>query len=198
MTFEIVLCENGSTDGTWEIVTSFGNLYPEIQAVRIPTPGQGAALRHASAVSRAQTLVVFSADFWSVDFVRQALQRLAECDLVVGSKVMKGARDHRPLVRRMLTRIRNAFLRILFKFRGTDTTGLKAFKRATVLPLLAGCVTRQFGIETELVLRAQRQGLRICEIPVQVFEPRPHKFFALVGRVPGVMFNLIKLRLILR
>ncbi len=198
ISFEIVICENGSTDGTWETLRRLDSLYPEIRALRIHSPGQGTALRHAAAVSKADALAVFSADFWSVEFVRRALKKLSEHDLVIGSKVMKGAQDRRPLIRRLLTRGRNRVLRFCFGFRGTDTTGLKAFRRTSVLPLLAGSITRQFGLETELVLRAQRKGLKICEIPVQVSELRPHSFFSLAARIPGVLWNLSKLWFALR
>ena len=53
--------------------------------------------------------------------------------MVVGSKAMKGASDQRPLFRRAATRVINGMLRVALDFRGTDTHGLKAFHRETLL-----------------------------------------------------------------
>ena len=191
--FEIVICENGSTDGTLEYVKTFRDSHPDVQLVQITAGDYGLALRRAVAASRADTVAIFNADFWSVDFLRQALGKLDACDMVVGSKLMKGARDQRPFVRRMITRVFNLVLRVFFKFRGTATGGLKVFKRAPLSSALAQCVTDHFILDTELLLRAQRQGLRICEIPLQVFEHRPHRFLTLAGRVPKAAWDLARL-----
>ena len=63
--------------------------------------------------------------------------------MVVGSKAMKGASDERPLIRRAATRVLNGMLRVALGFRGTDTHGLKAFRRATLLPVVERVRDRQ-------------------------------------------------------
>lgn len=191
--FEVVICENGSTDGTFECARGLQQAHPEVQLVRIPSADTGLALRHALAASTGDLPVIFSADFWSLEFVRQALRQLGECDMVVGSKVMPGAQDRRPLVRKGLTRIFNGLLRLLFNFQGTDTTGLKVFKRSSFLPIVAECVTQGGVFETELVIRGQRRGLKIREIPVEVSEIRPRNLPSLLLRLPTIIRGLVRL-----
>jgi hypothetical protein len=63
--------------------------------------------------------------------------------MVVGSKAMKGSMDQRPLLRRAATRVINGMLRVALDFRGTDTHGLKAFRRGVLLPVVDECVIDQ-------------------------------------------------------
>ncbi len=196
--FEVVLCENGSSDATFVAAKELQTGNPELRIERIAARDKGLALRRAIAAAGGSILVFFDAEYWSVDFIREGFRQLESCDGVIGSKSMSGAKDGRPFLRKAVTRIYNAFLRAFFGLRGTETRGLMMFKRAALSQILPHCVTRQFVFETELVLRAQRMGLRIVEIPSQVRELRPHGVGALFGRVPGVLWNLGKLRLALK
>ena len=196
--FEMVICENGSSDSTFLRAKEFQSSHPEVQVEQVSKPDYGLAVRRTIEVSQGEILIILNADFWSVDFVRQALEELRHCDLVVTSKVMRGAKDRRPFFRRAITRAFNGFLRVFYGFRGTDTQGLKLFKRLSLQPVLSRCVTNHFIFDTELVLRAQRRGLRIVEIPVEVRELRPPSYRSLAGRVPGVLWNLAKLWVALR
>ncbi len=120
-----------------------------------------------------------------------------QADLVIGSKRLAGAEDQRPLLRRVATNIMTGLLRIMFSFKGTDTHGLKAARRATLVPVVQTCVTDKDLFASELVIRAERAGVRIREIPIKIEEKRqtPIKLFK---RVPNVLKNLIRLWLILR
>jgi hypothetical protein len=124
----------------------------------------------------------------------RALQRLREggVDMVIGSKVMEGANDRRPLKRRLATKVYNRVLRVTLGFRGTDTHGLKAFVRRPLLPVAASCVVEHDVFASELVIRAQRVGLNVVEIPVQLEEKRAPSV-RLIRRVPRVLKNLVRL-----
>ena len=196
--FELILCENGSTDGTAALADALAREHPEIRTEHLPTPNYGVALRHAMTICRAETVMLFNVDFWNMAFVQEALRRLTEADLVIGSKALPASRDERPRIRRLITRRFNQLLRWVFRFRGTDTHGMKVFRRAPVEPLIARCVTDHFIFDTELVLRAQRQGLRIVEIPVFIRELRQPSYRSLARRSPQVVWNLAKLWVALR
>jgi hypothetical protein len=77
-------------------------------------------------------------------------------------------------------------------FRGTDTHGLKAFKRAALLPIARACVVEKDVFASEFVIRAYRANLRVREIPVRVLEKRPPSI-NLMKRVPNVLRSLAKL-----
>jgi hypothetical protein len=116
---------------------------------------------------------------------------------VIGSKTAKGASDRRPLVRRLATRMHNRLLRVTLGFRGTDTHGLKAFRRERLLPIVQKCVVDMDVFASEMVVRAWRDGLNVVEIPIQLREKRKPSVH-LFKRVPNVLKNVGKLVYVLR
>ena len=82
--------------------------------------------------------------------------------------------------------------RLLLDFRGSDTHGLKAFRRDRVAPIAEACVTDKDVYASELVIRAYRAGIAIDEIPLRVVEKRPPSI-NLFKRVPNVLKNLGRL-----
>ena len=118
-------------------------------------------------------------------------------DFVVGSKLMKGAKDERPLYRRLGTRVINGALRVSLGFKGTDTHGLKAFRRRAVRPIALACLVERDLFASELVVRAERAGLGMREIPVRVLEKRPPTV-GLARRVPHVLKSLTQLVIAIR
>jgi hypothetical protein len=133
-------------------------------------------------------------DLCDVEFHRRAyeLLRAEDLDMVIGSKLMAGARDDRPWTRHVASQAYSTLLRVTLGFRGTDTHGLKALRRDTLLPLVQRCVVDKDVFASELVIRAYRAGLRIREIPVALHEKRPPSI-GLWRRVPGVLSRLGKL-----
>ncbi|HEX9578864.1 MAG TPA: glycosyltransferase family 2 protein, partial [Myxococcales bacterium] len=132
-------------------------------------------------------------DLCDVGFYQRALPLLEEgADLVVGSKAMKGADDRRPWMRRTATRVITLLLRLATGFRGTDTHGLKAFKRERLVEVARACVVERDLFASEFVIRAQRMGRLVREIPIRLHEKRPPSTH-LFRRVPRVLKGLIKL-----
>ncbi len=138
-------------------------------------------------------------DLCDLDFHRRALEHLrhGDCDMVVGSKAMKGSSDERPLFRRAATRVINGMLWVALDFRGTDTHGLKAFERERLIPIVESCVIDRDLFTSELVIRTGRAGLHVIEIPIKLHEKRPPSI-NLVKRVPNVMRGLAKLTYVIR
>ena len=88
-------------------------------------------------------------------------------------------------------------LRVFVGFHGTDTHGLKAFRRDRLLDVVNRCVVDKDLFASEFVIRAERMGFRMTEIPVTVVEKRPPSI-NLVRRVPNVLKNLGRLTWIIR
>lgn len=172
---------------------------PELAVLVSPEPNYGAALRLGIEASRGRFVLCDEIDLCDVDFHRRALRRLdpGECELVIGSKQMHGARDRRPLTRRAATKILNGLLWAALDFQGTDTHGLKAFSRAALLPIVASCVVDKDLFASELVIRAGRAGVRTQEIPIELEEQRSSPVH-LVRRVPRVVTDLGRLVLAIR
>lgn len=192
--FEIILAENGSRDGTLALAQRLANEHPELRVFSYPEPNYGGALREGIYRARGRFVVCEEIDLCDADFHERALDWLqrGQIDVVIGSKTMPGASDVRPLARRVATRAYNRVLRATLGFHGTDTHGLKAFVREAMVPIVAACVVEHDVFASELVIRAQRAGLRVLDIPVRIQEKRPPSIH-LAKRVPRVAKNLVRL-----
>ena len=199
MTFEVIIAENGSKDGTVELANHLANERPEIRTFSLGEPNYGKAMRRGILEARGTWVICEEIDLCDLDFHRRALEHLRhrDADMVVGSKAMKGASDHRPIMRRVATRVLNGMLRAALDFRGTDTHGLKAFHRATLLPIVEDCVIDRDLFASELVIRAGLAGVRVLEIPIRLDEKRPPAI-NLVKRVPNVLRGMAKLTYVIR
>jgi len=197
--FEVVIAENGSTDRTVAVAEAVAKRHKEVRFFSLGEPNYGAALRRGIQEARGRYVMCDEIDLCDVDFYRRALRLLesGEADLVVGSKVMAGAKDRRPLFRHAATLVVSGMLRVLVGFRGTDTHGLKAMRRSTLLPVVERCVVDRDLFASELVIRAQREGLGVVEIPVEVVEKRQPSI-NLWRRVPNVLKNMARLTYIFR
>ena len=86
----------------------------------------------------------------------------------------------------------NGLLRFSLGFKGTDTHGLKAFRRQALTAIAAQCVVDKDLFASEFVIRAERAHIPILEIPVRIHEKRAPSVH-LFRRVPNVLKNLGKL-----
>ena len=199
LSFEVIIAENGSKDRTAELAAHIAAERPEVKTFSLGEANYGKALRRGILEARGTWVICEEIDLCDVDFHRRALELLrhGDCDMVVGSKAMRGASDERPLFRRFATRVINGMLWAALDFRGTDTHGLKAFHRETLLPVVQACVIERDLFASELVIRAGRQGLHVVEIPIRLHEKRPPAI-NLVKRVPNVLRGIAKMTYVIR
>jgi glycosyltransferase involved in cell wall biosynthesis len=197
--FEIIVCENGSTDDTAVMARRLAEKYTEVRVEQLDRADYGAALRHGLLHARGDIVVNFDVDYYDLAFLDVAVQELVGSDrpaIVVGSKRSARSHDERPALRKLVTATFAAILRLLFGLRVSDTHGMKALRRSDVVPIARRCRFGQDLFDTELILRAEREGLGIAEIPVVVVERRPART-SVLRRVPRTLLGLIKLRIAL-
>jgi glycosyltransferase involved in cell wall biosynthesis len=197
--YEIVLAENGSRDGTVNLAHELSHKYPEVRLLSVGEPNYGRALRAGVLAARGEIVVCEEIDLCDVEFHRRAVELIqaGRAEMVIGSKLIAGASDERPLFRHVASVVYTALLRTLLSFRGSDTHGLKAFRRVRLVPIVEQCVTDKDVFASELVIRAYRAGVRIAEIPIRVMEKRPPSI-NLFKRVPNVVKNLARLTVAIR
>ncbi len=197
--YEILLSENGSSDRTVAIAEELQTKFPEVQVHSLGAPNYGKAMRQGILRARGEYVVCDEIDLCDTDFYARAIEILEarQADLVVGSKVMAGAEDRRPFLRHAATLVINGMLRVLVGFHGTDTHGLKAFRRESLIPVAHKCIVDRDLFASEFVIRAEREGLRVVEIPVHIVEKRPPSV-NLFKRVPKVLRDIARLTWVIR
>ena len=192
--YEVILAENGSRDGTVAVAAEIAGRYPEFRGFSLGEPNYGKALRRGILEARAPIVICEEIDLCDTAFHQRAVGLIerGEAEFVVGSKLLEGSNDERPWGRHAASQVYNGLLRALLGYRGTDTHGLKAFVRERVAPIVEECLVDRDVFASELVIRADRAGVAVREIPVRVMEKRPPSI-NLHRRVPAVLKQLTKL-----
>lgn len=200
--YELLLAENGSVDATRAICEELAQSFTQVRYLSVGSPGNGnygLALRTGMLDARGEYVFCDEIDLCDTDFYARALEILdaGAADLVIGSKLAHGARDERPLLRHAGSLVINGMLRVALGFKGTDTHGLKAFRRAVLTPVAQSCIVDKDLFASEFVIRAERAAVAIREIPVRIKEKRAPSIH-LFRRVPNVLGNLAKLFVAIR
>jgi glycosyltransferase involved in cell wall biosynthesis len=202
--YEIILAENGSKDETVRIAEELCAKYSDpkegqVRVMSLGEPNYGKALKQGILLARGEFVICDEIDLCDADFHRRAIEILetGEADLVIGSKLVEGAEDDRPMWRHAASLAYTSMLRIILGFRGTDTHGLKAFRRVALLDTVRACLVDKDVFASEFVIRADRGGIRIKEVPVRVIEKRPPSI-NLFKRVPNVLKSVAKLTYAIR
>jgi glycosyltransferase involved in cell wall biosynthesis len=168
--FCVTIVDNGSSDGTWRIANRLGEEFPKVRSIHIEQKGRGRALQAAWSGSDATVLAYMDVDL-STDlaaFVPLVAPLLAgEADLAIGnrlspqSRVVRGAK--REFISRWYNRVLRATLRTGFSDAQCGFKAIRADRARVLLPLVRD--TGWF-FDTELLVLAERSGLRIHEVPV--------------------------------
>ncbi|HEY1627726.1 MAG TPA: bifunctional glycosyltransferase family 2/GtrA family protein [Streptosporangiaceae bacterium] len=166
----VTIADNGSSDGTWTAACLLTRQFPEVRAVRMDLPGRGRALREIWSHSDADVLAYMDVDL-STDL--NALLPLVapllsgHSDLAIGSRLARGSRVIRGPKREMISRCYNVLLRTSLGAGFSDAQcGFKAIRREQARVLLPLTKDTGWFFDTELLVLAERAGLRIHEVPV--------------------------------
>jgi len=192
--YEILLVENGSLDETPEKARGLAEGSGVIRVLELGEASLGGALKAGIDGARYDRVVYFPMDL-SVElaFIPESVRLLDAYDVVVGSKRSIPHMDGRPLARRLLSVGYHRLVRCLFGTGLTDTTCVKAIRRSRVRHLVAEVPPASSVFETELLVAAEREGLRIKELPVAVRDGRPSRQ-PLHVKVASKLRDLVSLR----
>jgi glycosyltransferase involved in cell wall biosynthesis len=167
----VTIADNGSTDETWTLARELAEAYPYlVRAVRLDLPGRGRALHTTWSGSDAEVVAYMDVDL-STDLA--ALAPLVDpllagrADVAIGSRLAPGARVTRGLKREVISRCYNLLLRATLGVGFSDAQcGFKALRVPVAQALLPAVVDTGWFFDTELLVLAERAGLRIIEVPV--------------------------------
>ncbi len=168
--WKIVLVDNGSTDGTFDVAQALSREFEDVAFVHLKEKGRGRALREAW--QRSQSEVVLYTDV-DLSTGLEALPKLVKAlieegyDIAIGSRLAKGAKRKRCFKREITSLAYNLFLKSVLFTRFTDAQcGFKAVKREVVDRVVPQVKDQGWFYDTELLVLAEKQGYRIKDIPV--------------------------------
>ena len=169
-TARVTIADNGSTDGTWAVADRLARELDEVRAVRVEQPGRGRALRAIWSTTDAEVLAYMDVDLSTelnalLPLVAPLLS--GHSDLAIGTRLARGSRVIRGPKRELISRCYNMLLHACMGARFSDAQcGFKAIRREQARALLPLTQDTGWFFDTELLVLAQRSGLRIHEVPV--------------------------------
>lgn len=170
MSFRITIADNASTDGTWAIARQLEQRLPGVTAVHLEQKGRGRALHQVWSTSDATVLAYMDVDL-STDLA--ALLPLVapllsgHSDLAIGTRLSRSSRVVRGPKRELISRCYNLLLRTTLATRFSDAQcGFKAIRADRAAELLPLVEDTNWFFDTELLVLAERSGMRIHEVPV--------------------------------
>jgi glycosyltransferase involved in cell wall biosynthesis len=199
LAYEVIICENGSTDATAEVAAKLSRQHSRVRVLSLHEADYGRALRAGFEAATGNLVANFDVDYVDLDFLDAALVMQKSSNppvIVVASKRGDGAHDTRSLGRRFVTTGFSLILRLMFRLGVSDTHGMKLLSRPELAPIVRCCRFGRDLFDTEMILRAERAGLTIAELPVTVRDTRPSRT-SIVKRIPRSLTGLVRLRLAL-
>jgi hypothetical protein len=166
----IVIADNASSDHTLDVARELAARFDGVELMHLRAKGRGRALRAAWLASPARVVCYMDVDL-STD-LRALLPLVApllsgHSDVAIGSRLARSARVVRGPTRELISRSYNLLLRTFLRAHFSDAQcGFKAIRTDVARRLLPQVVDEGWFFDTELLVLAQRQGLRIHEVPV--------------------------------
>jgi putative flippase GtrA len=166
----ITVADNASTDGTLDVAQALATELPNVEVIHLDAKGRGGALHAAWTASTATVVAYMDVDL-STDLT--ALMPLVaplvsgHSDIAIGSRLTASSRVVRGPKREFVSRSYNLILRGMLGARFSDAQcGFKAIRADVARQLLPLVVDTGWFFDTELLVIAERAGLRIHEVPV--------------------------------
>ena len=198
--YEVIVVDDGSTDGTPEAVEARARQFPAVRVLRLgQNSGKGAAVRAGMLAARGAFRLFTDADGATpiAELKRLEPALVAGADVAIGSRVLVDpavcvtARPHRVAAGRLFNWL---VARLGLRSVADSQCGFKAFTGAAADRLFGGLRTRGFAFDVELLLEAQAARYRIVEVPVNWTDQAGSKV-AVVRHGPGMLWQIVKARL---
>jgi putative flippase GtrA len=166
----VTVVDNASTDETFALASQLAATTPGVAAMHLPRKGRGYALRSAWSKSTAPVVAYMDVDLsTSLSALLPLVAPLlsGQSDVAIGTRLARGAHVVRGPKRELISRAYNLLLRLSLRGRFSDAQcGFKALRRESALQLLPLVKDDEWFFDTELLVTAERLGLRISEVPV--------------------------------
>ncbi len=168
--YEIIVSEDGSTDGTDKIVAEMAEGNPDLVLLHSPTRlGKGKAIKNAVKASNGKYIAFMDVDL-ATDLA--CLPKLYEVvkthgGMAIGSRHVKGSNVHRHAKRTLFSLSYNVFVRLLFLDGVRDhQCGFKTMSRTLATTVLANSRSDGYFFDTEMIVTCKKMGYPVTEVPV--------------------------------
>jgi putative flippase GtrA len=167
----VTIADNGSTDDTARVARRLASALDGVQAMTLDRKGRGYALRRAWEASTAEVVAYMDVDLSTsltglMPLVASVLS--GHGDIAVGTRLARGSRVVRGAKRELISRAYSLLVRMSQRSRISDfQCGFKALRRECALKLLPLVDDDAWFFDTELLVTAERLGMRVSEIPVE-------------------------------
>lgn len=170
--YEIIIAEDGSTDGTDKVAAMLSERYPFVKHLHGEKRlGRGAALKNAFKKASGKILVYMDVDLATdVGQLKSLVKAIDEegCDFATGSRMLSESKVERSRRRQITSKSYNFLVRAMLGSKVRDhQCGFKAFRRESLMRLLDEVAARHWFWDTEIIVRAFCKGYKIKEVPVE-------------------------------
>jgi hypothetical protein len=170
---EFLIIDDASTDSTPQILKSIK--FPSyVKVIRNEErKGRGKSIADAMSESRGDIVVSLDADIsFDLDILKKFVAGIKNGnDIITGSRYISGANAQRTFMRKFPSFVYNRLVQILLGSKMDDhQCGCKGFRKSAVLPLLPLVKANHWFWDTELLVLAQRKGLKVIEVPITWWE----------------------------
>lgn len=169
--FEIIIAEDGSTDGTDRIASSLSEQYSYVVHLHSDKrQGRGKALNRAFKAASGEVLCYIDVDLATdMKYLEKLIRSVSMdgYDFATGSRMMRESDAKRPFKREFASRGYNFLVRLFLHSKLYDhQCGFKAFRREALFEFLDEVENEHWFWDTEVLVRAQHKGYRVIEFPV--------------------------------
>mgnify|MGYP005840934565 FL=1 len=187
--YEIILIENGSKDNTYNLAKRLTLINKNIIVSKISMPHYGLAIKNGLELSHYDLIIQLDLDLIDKNFIKKAIKKLGKYDILVGSKFLSKI-DNRSIFRKILSFGLKIIINLLFNYYGTDTHGIKAYRKQKVNTLINSLPLTKHMFDTSIIIEAQNQGLIIKETSVNIKVIRPSRFPS-IKRIFEAIFDIM-------
>ena len=172
--WQITIADNASKDRTWEIAQRLEATFPDVKGLHLDQKGRGRALRYAWSQSNADVVSYMDVDLSTN--LKSFLPLVApiitgHSELAIGSRLARGAIVTRQWKREIISRCYNLMIKLGFLNAFSDAQcGFKAVRADVARRMLPLVENNEWFFDTEMLLLAEHNGLRIYEVPVEWIE----------------------------
>jgi len=196
--YRIIIAEDGSTDGTYDIAQGIAKNDEHVKISHSNKKlGRGLALKNCNKLVKGKFVIYMDADLSTkLNSLDLMIKELEYNDVVVGSRYIRGSKYKRSPLRLLLSKVFNFIRMVLFpelKIKDCQC-GFKGFKKSVFIELNKKTKSNGWFWDTELLIRADKEGIKIKEIPI-MWKENKRTSVRLVKDISELLWGLIKLKL---